>query len=457
MRKFQYIFSVILTTVAYFSTHPISSVTLASEGLPVFPGAEGFGTTTRAAYGLVGTSPIVYRVTNLNASGPGSLKYGIEHSGPRVIVFEVSGTIDISSLGAWGLMIKNPYITIAGQTAPSPGVTLRGATFIIETHDVLIQHLRFRPGDTEGSGCAVGPENCDAIAIVDLREETDVYNVVIDHCSLSWSIDEALSLWYSGVHNVTVRNCIISEALNESLHPKGKHGYGPLVGYDIKNVSLIGNLFAHNAQRNPLLSDKTETVILNNLIYNYNIATHAAAFDMKASIVGNVFIKGFDSGNIQPIYLYEAQDSAAVYVLDNEAEGKTEDPWSVVRIRPPSDIKASSPPVWVSPLTVKPSNEVTEWVLTNAGARPVDRDSVDLRIVNDVRNRTGRLIDSQSDVGGWPNLAENYRTLEIPSSPNDDDDADGYRNLEEWLHTFAAKVEGRGGPLSAPKGLRALH
>jgi len=273
---------IVLCFVAYL----LCSVTEAREGLPVFPGAEGFGTTTSA-----GRGGSVYKVTNLKASGPGSLRFCIEASGPRVCVFEVSGTIDISGLGAWGLMIKKPYITIAGQTAPSPGITLRGATFVIETHDVLIQHLRFRPGDSEGSGCDSGPDNCDAIAIVDLRNEEDVYNVVIDHCSLSWAIDEVLSLWYPGVHDVTVRNSIMSEVLHKSHHPKGPHGYGPIIGPNIKNVSMIGNLMAHCAQRNPFLREGTEVVMVNNVIYNYNIATHGRAYGgLKLSfIVRNIY------------------------------------------------------------------------------------------------------------------------------------------------------------------------
>ncbi|MDP2688483.1 MAG: right-handed parallel beta-helix repeat-containing protein [Deltaproteobacteria bacterium] len=418
--------------------------------ISIFPGAQGFGTSTPA-----GRGGQVYKVTNLNVSGAGSLKACVDAVGPRVCVFEVSGPIDISSLGAWGLRIKNPYITIAGQTAPSPGIMVRGAPLIIETHDVLVQHIRIRPGDTPGSGCATGPDNCDAIAIVDLDNQNDVYNVVIDHCSMSWTIDEMLSTWYPGVRDVTVKDSIMAEALLDSLHPKGPHGYGPIIGTNSSNISLTGNLIAHNYQRNALLNPGTKAVLANNLIYNAGaLSTHAdARLGLKSAIVGNVYIKGVDTSGLKPVYLFNADSTASVYVSDNSAAGATSNPWSVVSIVP-SDVitHASTPPVWVPQLTVRPSTEVKGWVLSNAGARPADRDPVDTRIVNDAKNGTGRIINCvapdgsarcQKNAGGWPVLAKNYRALALPANPSGDDDADGYTNLEEWLHSYSAVVEGK--------------
>ncbi|MCR4284168.1 MAG: fibronectin type III domain-containing protein [Parcubacteria group bacterium] len=425
--------------------------------LPIIPGGKGFGINTYAGSGrnLAVPSTSVYKVTTLNPSGAGSLKECVDATGPRVCVFEISGVIDISSLGAWGLRVKNPYITIAGQTAPSPGIMLRGAPFIIETHDVLVQHIRIRPGDTLGSGCVIGPDNCDAVAVVDLYNENDVYNVVVDHASLSWSMDEIFSTWYPNVRDITLSNSILSEALHNSLHPKGPHGYGLIVGIDSSNISILGNLVAHNYQRNPLLSMGSETIVANNVFYNAGLMkTHAdARSGLKSSIVGNVYLKGADYySSVAPIYIYNSESSASVYISDNDAPGATSDPWSIVAVKP-SDIinHASIPPVWVPSLSVLPSNIVKDNVLLNVGARPADRDPVDIRIINEVKNNTGNIINCvnsdgsvrcQKNAGGWPVLLKNYRKLIIPNNPNMDDDGDGYTNLEEWLHSYATQVEG---------------
>jgi hypothetical protein len=239
------------------------------------------------------------------------------------------------------------------------------------------------------------------------------------------------------------------------LHPKGPHGYGFIVGDYTSNISIIGNLIAHNYQRNPLLKFGSSAIVANNLIYNTGeLATHAdARYRLKASIVGNVYIKGPDSSGVNPIYLYNSDSTASVYVSDNDAVGAASNPWSIVSIKP-SDVifHASKPPVWDTGLVVRSSGEVKSWVLSNTGARPADRDSVDARIVSGVKNGTGRIINCvandgsarcRKNAGGWPVLAQNYRALVLPASPNGDDDKDGYTNLEEWLHSYSAEVEGR--------------
>jgi len=494
--------------------------------LPVFPTAEGFGTQTPAGRG--GT---VYKVTNLNASGPGSLNECVEASGPRVCIFEVSGNIEHYG----GLNIRNPYITIAGQTAPSPGITLKGTTLTIFTHDVLIQHIRVRTGDNE---LGYSP---DSRHVVYLPSSASPYNVVLDHCSFSWGIDEIIS---ATGHNLTVSNSIISEALNASLHPKGPHPLGILLGAD--NSSWIRNLIAHTANRNPVV-DAPRLLIVNHIGYNlvgkYGCApTISGSTPKEATIIGSGTYRGPDSGSgefpcVNATYLvYVNKVSSAgfdLYAEDNECENRDEDPWSCVYVYASNVRQASSPPVWVEPLTVLSSAEALPWVLNNSGARPADRDSAYIRVINNVRNRDGQFIDcvtpepiyyptgsvvsATSDTitfpaatifmyddgyngkvveitsgtgngqnrtitdyagkfgspnytatvdpgwditpdstsefriitdctknaGGWPDLAENYRALTIPNNPNQDDDGDGYTNLEEWLHNFSAVVEGR--------------
>ena len=411
-------------------------------GLPVIPGAAGFGMETRAAY-AGDVEPQIIKITNLNASGPGSFKEAVLTDGPRVVVFEVSGTIEINEM----LNIANPYITIAGQTAPSPGITLKQSGLIIKTHDVLIQHLRIRQGDGEGSP-DYGVRDCLNVGSSSIEQCRDV---VIDHCSFSWGVDELASV---GMYadDVTFSNCIIGEALYKSYHPEGSHSKGTLLNYRASKISIIGNLYAHNHERHPL-SRALELAFVNNVVYNWmNKAVdlqNAVGVTSKNSIVGNVFIKGADTNNDKPVYLrdngqYPLNTGTMVYVHDNDAMEYESDDWDIVYTGANGQyqsLKVAAPPTWPENLMAKPKNEVRDWVLASAGAYPFDRDSVDEKIVNDVINGTGKVIDSQNEVGGFPTLAQNSRTLIIPAKPNDDDDSDGYTNLEEWLHAFSKAVE----------------
>src|SRR5262245_37354590 len=193
-----------------------------AQALPVIPGAAGYGMDTAA-----GRGGSAIRVTNLNASGAGSLKACIDASGPRTCVFEVSGTIRITS----DLIVRNGRLTIAGQTAPSPGITIRGAALRInQTSDVLVQHLRVRAGDDPNGP---DPDNRDSLKI-EGSDATPVRNIVIDHCTFSWAIDEVASVW--GPHdNVTLSNNIFAEPLHESIHPSASggvtpHGFGVIIG-----------------------------------------------------------------------------------------------------------------------------------------------------------------------------------------------------------------------------------
>jgi len=416
-----------------------------SFAIPVIPGAKGFGIDTPA-----GRGGQIIKVTNLKASGSGSLKSAIDASGPRIIIFEVSGNIEINGR----LKVENPYITIAGQTAPSPGITLKNCTFTIDTHDVLIQHLRFRAGD--GSG--VSPTNRDAINI-GLQSPLDQrYNIIIDHCSISWGIDENTSS--DQCNDVTWRNCIFSEALNDSLHLKGPHSKTILFAKNTHNISFYDNLLAHAEDRNPYIADGDLTVfVANNLIYNPGDFGGLIRFWESpgfVTLVGNVVIKGANSNstsaNYFPTMWKDIWIGSEIYLEDNKTELGTQqnkDDWSYVRNRVDgytlqsleATFKADIPPVWPAGFTPRPSSEVEDYIINNAGARPAERDQVDERIINDLINRSGTIIDSPSDVGGYPDLEENTISHVLPSNPNSDDDADGYTNIEEWLHNLAKAVE----------------
>ncbi len=405
------------------------------NALPVFPGAEGYGTTTAA-----GRGGAILRVTTLAEFGPGSLHEALVNtSGPRTIIFDVSGTIVGTSSSEWEVDAGN--VTVAGQTAPSPGITLRNIMLSIEASDVLIQHIRLRVGD-DPSGPDPGRRN--AFQVVG-----PIANVVIDHVSTSWAIDENTSVYPSGdaaPTNVTISNSIISEALSNSLHPDGEHSMGLLIGQTSTSIAVIGNLFAHNNFRNPMGKGGTELLYLNNYIYNPGsnevLVLTGDQGPTYTSIIGNAGRRGpstedLDEGVRVRVY-GDTDDGSQIYVTDNQLEA---DPYASSN---PSSIFVASPPrALPNPLTIRPGSTVQAYVTSNAGARPADRDAVDLRVVDDVINGTGRIIDSQSEVGGWPTLAQNTRVLALPASPNGDDDGDGYTNLEELLHQLAAEVEGR--------------
>jgi len=412
-----------------FDQEPFDAVRDLTEVLAVFPGAEGFGTDTPA-----GRGGAVIRVTNLDDDGPGSLRAALAMSGPRTIVFEVAGVIDATE----AMVIQNPLVTVAGQTAPSPGVTIIGAGLAIVTHDVLIQHLRIRVGDR-----AVGPDpgGRDGISVTGTPDgETHVGNVVIDHCSISWAIDEGCSTWNPGVHDVTFRQCIIGENLSESLHPKGEHSKGMLIGDHCRRISVIGNLFAHNMQRNPLVKGDVSVLIVNNLVYNSGqLAIHTSDPEgsglSHATIIGNTLIRGPDTIRIVPMIWrsVDTKPGSHIYRRDNRIAKDADSTKTLF---------AFDPTVNIEPITLRASGDVAEWVLSTAGARPADRDETDLRMVSNVRNGDGGIIDSQDEVGGFPSAAAVAQPLVIPDNPSADPDGNGYTNLEEWLHALAAEVEG---------------
>lgn len=422
-----------------------------ANAVPVLPGAIGHGISTPAGRG--GT---VHRVTNLNYSGAGSLKACVDARGPRVCVFEVSGTIRLED----DLTLRNPNITIAGQTAPSPGITLRGAGLLVKTSDVLVQHIRVRPGDDAGGEA---PSNRDALKI-EAPASAPIKNVVIDHCTFTWSVDEIASAWQYW-DNISLLNNIFAEPLHDSIHPEGKHGFGVLIGPVNGSATLAGNLFANMESRNPMTA-ATRAVIVNNLIYNWRYT----AVDLQSrgdvtqnSVVGNVFVPGPDTSSKYAVVGLRADAStlrpgARVFLSDNLAPGgKSSDAWSIAGAIYGSltlaNFRSNSPLAWPAGMTTLPTadNVVREHVLRYSGARPADRDSVDRRIIEQTRNGTGRIINCvapngttrcQLNGGGWPALAQNRRTLTLPANPNTVTDS-GYTNLELWLHRMAAEVEGR--------------
>ncbi len=369
--------------------------------------AGGFGWHTVG--GLEGRA---IRVTSLESEGPGTLRAAIEAKGPRLVVFEVGGIIDLARKN---IRVKEPYLTIAGQTAPNPGITLLKGSLAVETHDVVIQHLSVRPGDAgqpRKSGWSPDGIGLNATS-----------NVVIDHCSATWAVDENLSVSgprYQGPaatsHDVTIRHCLIAEGLDNSSHEKGPHSKGSLIHDCCRNIAIIANLYAHNVDRNPYFKAETTGVIVNNLIYNPGRAIIRVSFpksewqgrptpaEGRISVIGNILIAGVNTRSSLPMIA----GTGEVYEQDNVAQGR--DGKSVL-VLDPQVRKLPAKPVWPAEWRVLPAGEVVDYVLRTVGSRPWQRDPIDQRIVDSVLKREGRIIDSQEEVGGYPRRASTRREL----------------------------------------------
>jgi len=364
--------------------------------LPAFPGAEGFGTTTPG-----GRGGRVIPVTNLNASGPGSLRQALQEKGPRIVLFQVGGIIALEK----DINIDEPFVTIAGQTAPGDGICLKGAAIRINTHDVVVRYLRVRVGDDPRGP---KPDNRDGIGIG--SEKTIVQNVMLDHCSVSWAIDENVQLWYP-CNDITIQWCLISESLQKSLHPKGDHGMGLLVGDHARRVTVHHNLFAHNMDRNPLLKGDTECEVINNVVYNWRnfgtgLTDPEGSGKHQADIIGNLYLPGPQSRLLFGVGIEgNVKAGSSVYLQGNRGHGRAEatgDEWGVAITRGKFAGKSTTRVLSGERVRPDPVTDLLDKVLAQAGATFPKRDLVDARAVQTVRLRKGRIIDSQKEVNGWP-------------------------------------------------------
>jgi len=420
-----------------------------------FPGAEGFG-----AFAMGGRGGDVYTVTKLTDFGPGTLRYGIQTaSGPRTIVFAVSGVIQLTS----NLNVDKDYITIAGQTAPGDGICLRDGSLVIKADHVIVRYIRSRLGDEAG-------READAISI------SRGHHVIMDHCSASWSVDECFSCSTGDrdeIDSVTVQWSIISEALENSIHEKGAHSYGALIrGCYGAKYTYHHNLFAHNKSRNPRPGNYDENTYLldpegllfdfrNNVMYNWKGSRPGYDGDSESvcryNYVGNYGKPGPDSDNTGYAYSAGCKHFRAYYEGNYFFGEIPADPWSLVTFSgswsaEQKSAYKQSEPFPTGPIVTESAQDAFEHVIAHAGASKV-RDEVDARVINDVVNGTGAIIDDEDEVGSWPE----YKTYSVrtdsdldgmsdewetdkglnPNDPEDrngDVDSDGYTNLEEYLH-----------------------
>ncbi|UAB86119.1 pectin methylesterase [Zunongwangia sp. SCSIO 43204] len=388
------------------------SVDSASAQSLAFPGAEGFGRYTKG-----GRDGIVYKVTNLNDSGEGSLRKGIQKRDPRIIVFEVSGTINLES----SLDINRGNLTIAGQTAPEGGITLKGYPVKIKADNVIIQYLRFRMGD-------INDVEDDAFGG---RGNSDI---MIDHCSISWATDENSSFYWN--KNFTMQWCIISEALNRSVHHKGAHGYGGIWGGE--NASFHHNLIASNSSRNPRFGgsssvpNKEDELVdfRNNVIFNWGFNSIYGGEKGRYNVVNNYFKPGpATEDDVKDRILNPSKPYGQFFVEGNYVEGSqtvSRDNWKGgVQCDDPAKTKASEMFDILNNINTEEAYAAYNNVLKQAGAS-LYRDEVDQRIITEVRSgkttfKNG-IIDSQEDVGGWPNLKNGQSKK----------DSDGDGMPDEW-------------------------
>lgn len=450
---------------------------LPQADIPAFPGAWGGG-----IYSFGGRGGTVYAVTSLEDSGPGTLREACNAVGPRIVVFNVAGTVHLKNR----IRIRAPYITIAGQTAPGDGICVRGATVSVDTHDVVIRHLRFRRGETDVA-------NRD-----DSLGGNPVGNIIIDHCSASWGLDENISMYRHMYQpdgsdkelklptvNITIQWCISSEAMDTY-----NHSLGSTIGGH--NSAFHHNLWANNAGRNPSIGMNGDFNFANNVIYNWRHRTVDGGDQTSQYQIINNFFKpgpatpstavGFrvlkPDGRRAPGDKTGPREWGKAYVAGNVVAGNdavSKDNWAGgVQIDGDDDpkvilprVKAEKPFPMPKLPELQPAAEAYESVLEHVGATLPKRDAVDARIVEAVRKGTAAdgtkqgVITDVKQVGGYPKYAGDRVTdtdgdgmpdgweREHGLNPNDATDAakdatgDGYTNVEKYLNALdpATKVD----------------
>ncbi|MES2696516.1 MAG: pectate lyase [Verrucomicrobiota bacterium] len=418
--------------------------------VPAFPGAEGFG-----KYAIGGRGGRVIEVTNLNDSGPGSLRAAVMAKGPRTVVFRVSGTIALES----ELKIREPYLTIAGQTAPGDGICIKNYQVNFDIQHMILRYVRFRPGDERG-------------------KEQDAFggqgdHIIVDHCSASWGVDETFSV--NKASNFTAQWCMVTESLTKSLHKKGSHGYGGLWGGP--GGSWHHNILAHHSSRNPRASGNAESGLMdyrNNVVYNWGFNSAYGGELWPRNWINNYYKAGpATDAKVRHRIFIQKDPRGKMFAEGNYVDGFPEisaNNWKGgIDFEPTGEATEKTlrvaQPYAVAPVATQTATEAYALVLRYAGAS-LARDSVDARIVEEIRTGTAKfgasykgggkgLIDSQKDVGGWPELKSLPAPVDtdhdgIPDAwekahglnPNDPADGaraaklDGYTHLELYLNSL---------------------
>ena len=396
-----------------------------------FPGAEGFGRYTTGGRG--GKAYFVDKLTDDGSEG--TLRYALEQKGARYIVFKTGGTIYLES----PLKIKEGNVTIAGQTAPGDGITVANYETFVGADNVIIRYMRFRMGDQKNfEGDALGARF--------------IKNLMIDHCSMSWSTDETVSIYNN--KNTTLQWCVIAESLRNSVHQKGAHGYGGIAGG--KRVSFHHNIYAHHDSRNPRLGEYAGskfaltdlTDFRNNVIYNWGHNNIYGGEGMNVNIVNNYYKLGPATMTKQRIAAIDKNENPEAevyniwgkyYINGNVIEGNPEiskDNWPkgvFAQIKPTYNLTEKDK----NALKINEPHDIQNNVKTDApkdaydkivqiGGASLVRDVIDLHVLKDVedgnftykgsKGSSNGIIDSQKDVSGFPDLKPG---TSLPDSDND--------------------------------------
>ncbi|CAA6820450.1 MAG: COG3866 Pectate lyase [uncultured Sulfurovum sp.] len=462
---FLFLFSLLLL---FFVNYPISDTKLKA-----FPSAEGGG-----ANSIGGRNGRVIAVTNLNNEGRGSLREACETNGSRTVIFRVGGTIDLKGNN---IIIKNDYLTIAGQSAPGEGIQIKNGGISVRASEVIIRYLRIRPGPASAS--------VDALNIKSPNRYDRKKNIIIDHVSAFWGVDETMNAG-SFSDNVTIQWSIIAEGLHCSSYDGGKYGEqwkpckvvkgkniwehsrGSMISEDSRNISFHHNILYRNYKRNPLVQS-SDIDAINNVIVNYQYQVFIQPFKAKvrANFIGNYFRsyihkrppirvfnnnKGYD-GNSSIYY----EDNYDAYFRPQKNENQT----NIRILHTPSNVDISDgyvedriAPHDFSPIKRQTVHEAYVLVLANAGTVYPKRDEADTRVVNFIKSGKApkTFVNDPSEVGGWPNIASSHGlkdsdndgipdTWEIENklNPNNFKDGNkknlsslGYTNIEVYLNSL---------------------
>lgn len=363
----------------------------------------------------------IIRVTTLAKDGPGSLKAAVEAKGKRTVVFEVGGVIDLERSV---LQIDEPYLTIAGQTAPSPGVTIIRGGLDLKGHDVKISHIRVMTG-VDGQPKLSGWE-ADALSTV------AAHHVVVEHCSFFWAIDENMSTsgprfngktvkeWRAATsHDILFRENIAAEGLADASHPKGEHSKGSLIHDNVTGIVFYRNLWAHNMERSPLVKGGAQVLMVNNMIYDPgHRAVHYNLMNLEwegypyvtgeITAVGNVMRAGNSTAPGLPFLTIGGDGDLAWFSKDNINVDRWGNPAPMVGrygVTKAKVIDAPAPLASIEGYRITPAADLETDLLASVGARPWDRAPDDIRMLFFVAEGRGEVIDDEKVVGGYPHPA----------------------------------------------------
>ncbi len=404
----------------------------------LMPSSICFGLETsdvRSDGGLVLGSRIV-KVTSLADDGSGSLRQALRSCGPCVIVFDVTGAIDLQL----DLTIDTDHVTIAGETAPSPGIVLHGGTLRIRSSDVVISHISIYPGSSPDPKIA---EKRDGISTYGSpKRKRTLRGIILQNVSVGWGVDENIGL-QGLTDGVRIERALIAQPLRLGGHPKGVHSMNIVLGNTVGRVIILGSVFAASEQRSPRLTTGNRVTFMNNLIvFSGAMASHldtsttilnSGAIDM----IGNAYISGpFTNCKNQAIRIENsfltASPPTSVFLSDNLVNNDAKE--NCLKL-PPSNLPglAKTPQTHISGWNLMPASSVQDGILQFAGSHPLKRNPIDEQVVQHIKDGTLRLPDNETQVGGFPVIRKIYELAAVPHNLNKMKNVQEIEEIQTWL------------------------